>query len=98
MIWTNGELDFNKVLESTCSVVRLLCYVHPISSLSLFPTLPPSPALFCSVLDGWRRQELALKEEDEEFSDELREDCDLRGEERGGERMRGEGGGGDPSQ
>ena len=43
------------------------------------------------MVGGDRSFKLALKEEDEEFSDELREDCEVRGE-----RMRGEGGG-DPS-
>ena len=54
---------------------------HPLS-LPCSLLLPAA----CLVLDGWRRQELALKEEDKEFFDELREDCDLRGEGRGGER------------
>ena len=63
----------------------------------LFPLpLPHPPSHPCSlllpaaclVLDGWRRQELGLKEEDEEFFDELREDCDLRGEGRGSQSVR----------
>ena len=33
------------------------------------------------MVGGDRSFKLALKEEDEEFSDELREDCEVRGEE-----------------
>ena len=59
--------------------------------LSLFL---PLLSLFCFLQPAWflmvggdRSFKLALKEEDEEFSDELREDCEVRGE-----RKRGEGG------
>ena len=43
------------------------------------------------MVGGDRSFKLALKEEDDEFSDELREDCEVRGEggRRGEERMRG---------
>ena len=44
------------------------------------------------MVGGDRSFKLALKEEDDEFSDELREDCEVRGERRGGK-----GKGGDPS-
>ena len=62
------------------------------------------------MVGGDRSFKLALKEEDKEFSDDLREDCEVRvegrgGEGRGGERRGGEGRGGegrggegDPSQ
>ena len=42
------------------------------------------------MVGGDRSFKLALKEEDDEFSDELREDCEVRGERRGG---KGKGGG-----
>ena len=83
-------------LPAVCET-SVLC----MSNLSPFPplSLPPSLSfLFCFLQPAWflmvggdRSFKLALKEEDEEFSDELREDCEVRGE-----RMRGEGGG-DPS-
>ena len=44
------------------------------------------------MVGGDRSFKLALKEEEEEFSDELREDCEVRGEEgKGGEGKGGEG-------
>ena len=46
------------------------------------------------MVGGDRSFKLALKEEDDEFSDELREDCEVRGEGeegRGGEGRGGEG-------
>ena len=55
----------------------------PLSPLSLL-----QPAWFLMV-GGDRSFKLALKEEDDEFSDELREDCEVRGE--GGEEREGEG-------
>ena len=49
------------------------------------------------MVGGDRSFKLALKEEDNELSNELREDCEVRGEgRRGGEG--GKGRGGDPSQ
>ena len=50
------------------------------------------------MVGGDRSFKLALKEEDDEFSDELREDCEVRGEGeegRGGEGRGGEGRGGE---
>ena len=79
--------------------VRLLCYVCPISPLFPLPLPPSLSFLFCFLQPAWflmvggdRSFKLALKEEDEEFSDELREDCEVRGE-----RMREEGGRGSQS-
>ena len=40
------------------------------------------------MVGGDRSFKLALKEEDDEFSDELREDCEVRGEGRGGDGRR----------
>ena len=79
--------------------MRVLCYERPISPSSSLPLL----SLFCFLQPAWflmvggdRSFKLALKEEDDELSDELKEDCEVRGEGRGGEGMegeRGEGGG-----
>ena len=72
-----------------------MCCERPISPLSPLPLLSLlslfyflQPAWFLMV-GGDRSFKLALKEEDEEFSDELREDCEVRGE--GGEGREGEG-------
>ena len=46
------------------------------------PPPPPLPAA-CLDLDGWRRQELQVgsdSKKDEEFSDKLREDCEVKGD------------------
>ena len=67
--------------------------VHNFHTLiAIGPCLYSSPArpLSCAVLNKTPREvvfggvKLALTEKDEEFSDELREDCDVRGEGRGG--------------
>ena len=47
------------------------------------------------MVGGDRSFKLALKEEDEEFSDELREDCEVRGEGEKGEEGREDRGGDD---
>ena len=89
-----------------CVRQTVLCTAH----LSLFH---PLLSLFCFLQRAWflmvggdRSFKLALKEENEEFSDELREDCEVREERegRGGlgggegvEREGAEGRGGDPS-
>ena len=53
------------------------CEIHP-SSLS--PSLPfLQPAWFLMV-GGDRSFKLALTEKDEEFSDELRTDCEVKGD------------------
>ena len=67
------------------------------SPLSLFL---PLLSLFCFLQPAWflmvggdRSLKLSLKEEDEEFSDELTEDCEVRGEGgevKGGKRGRGD--------
>ena len=57
--------------------MKTLLTVPPPSSL------PPSPLpAACLVLDRWRDRslELALTENDEESSDELREDCEVKGD------------------
>ena len=63
------------------------------SPLSPFPLL----SLFCFLQPAWfllvggdRSFKLALKEENEEFSDELREECEVRGEGEEGREGRGE--------
>ena len=75
--------------------VRTLCYLPSLFWLAVFLPLPFSPYnsppfLFPScflqpvwflMVGGNRSFKLALKEEDEEFSDELRDDCEVRGEE-----------------
>ena len=45
------------------------------------PPPPPLPAA-CLVLDGWRRPELQVgsDKKDEEFSDDLRKDCEVKGD------------------
>ena len=100
MMEGGGDMDQWRIGFQCCvgiyqQCVRLLCYVCPISpfsfSLSLSLFLPPSflqPAWFLMV-GGDRSFKLALKEEDKEFSDELREDCEVRGE--GGEGREGRG-------
>ena len=96
-----GDMDQWRIGFQCCvgiyqQCVRLLCYVCPISHLSPL-SLPPSlSSLFCFLQPAWflmvggdRSFNLALKEEDDEFSNELREDyevrkdCEVRGE--GGE-------------
>ena len=64
------------------------------------PSPSPSPSLFSLfyflqpawflMVGGDRSFKLALKEEDDEFSDELREDCEGRGGEGRGEGREGE--------
>ena len=73
--WTSKDL--------TCGKICTLCYVTSTPFPSLSP--PPLPAA-CLVLDGWRRAELQVGSDrkDEEFSNELREDCEERGMERNG--------------
>ena len=66
---------------------------------SSFPALPPSFSLSCFLQPAWflmvggdRSFKLALKEEDEELSDELKRDCEVRGEGgdgKGGRQRRG---------
>ena len=76
-------------LPAVCET-SVLCMFN----LSPLPSLSSSfSSLFCFLQPAWflmvggdRNFKLALKEEDEEFSDELREDCEVRGE-----KMRGEG-------
>ena len=78
-----------------------MCCERPISLLSPLPLLSLlslfyflQPAWFLMVA-GDRSFKLALKVEDDEFSDELREDCEVRGVDgRGG--REGEGGGFNP--
>ena len=55
------------------------CETPPFPPFFLAPSSLPAA---CLVLDGWRRQELQVGSDrnDEEFSDELREDCEVSGE------------------
>ena len=56
------------------------CEIHPCPSSSLSPSLPfLQPAWFLMV-GGDRSFKLALTEKDEEFSDELRADCEVKGD------------------
>ena len=85
VIWTNGELDVN-----LCWNLQAVWETSSLSSSlsSLFCFLQPAWFL---MVGGDRSFKVALKEEDDEFSDELREDCEVRGEGgRGGEGMEGE--------
>ena len=69
--------------------VHKLSYTHSYRPmLVLFPAC--NAIISCAVLNKTPREvvfggvKLALTEKDEEFSDELREDCEVRGEGRGG--------------
>ena len=103
-------MDFN---DLTCGRICQYCYVTPITqppfpslspSLSLPLLLSPSlhflqPAWFLMV-GGDRSFKLALTEKDEEFSDELRKDCEVKGDgqresKRGREGVKREGRGGE---
>ena len=54
------------------------CEIHPCPPSSLSLSLPfRQPAWFLMV-GGDRSFKLALTEKDEEFSDELREDCEVK--------------------
>ena len=91
-IWMWVEKDMEQlrngvVVETTDNGCKFYPFLH-----SSF--LPPSPLpAACLVLDGWRRQELQVGSDrnDKEFSDELKEDCTVRGMGRGRVRGGGEG-------
>ena len=69
------------MVESTNSIVRTLCFMS-------HAALPPSLSCFLQpvwfLVGGDRSFKLTLTEKGEEFSDELREGCEVRGEGRGG--------------
>ena len=91
------RIGYQLVVECTKGVMRTLCCVKSTTpSLLPSPSLPPS--LSCFLQPAWflmfgrdRSFKLALTEKDAEFSNELREDCEVRGEGREGEGRGGEG-------
>ena len=75
------RIGFQQCVGIYQQCVRVLCYEWPISPSSSLPLL----SLFCFLQPAWfwmvggdRSFKLALKEENDEFSNELREDCKVR--------------------